>query len=446
VTPPPASAGERPGDGGELGCRLRGRVQMVLTCSDMAPDPKPLVDLHLMVCDQLGPTSSLALLVEYNLEELRSRSRSVAESARVWEELHARADAVLDGRDTTLMSIKALHARYVRLSGGPADRDAAVQSYEVEWRRRLAMLGAMAHRTSTAHANFAIALRDHGGWENLRRACRIAREEVAVRQEVWGTDHSFTWIAQAILAQTLLRAAERAYPVGPGEVFAVDRSSTTALAAMSDTSSAAEGADSVRRGGASAAVPADPGGWQAAHGRYPVVAEEDLTRPRHELVTEALALAAAVLAARRGRFGATAAATLRIQLVHAHALLLGGEPSPAATEIRYVLATNRRVGADLDPGWPELLLARALLAAAPREDGEGLSEALRQARAAVEARRGRYPAEAAHVAEAEHFERAARRLAARQPSGIPTPRGETGNESAGWTDDRPPLPPRPPQE
>ncbi|MDT3438252.1 hypothetical protein [Pseudofrankia sp. BMG5.37] len=397
MTPSPPPAGEPERDD-ELERRLRGRTQTVLTYTDATADPRPLVGLYEEVRRVLGATSTLALLVEYHAEELYSRTRSVAESARVWAQLHARAELALDRHDTTLMGIKALHARYARLSGGPADLDTAAQTYEVEWRRRLAILGAKADRTSTAHANLAIALRDRGGRDDLRRACQIAREEVTVRHAVWGADHSFTWIAQLILAQTLLKVAERADPPG--------HDAGPPALGPADGSAAIPGPGS---------EPVDPDAWRSEHDRYPPVSEDDLARPRDELIEEGRVVAAAVLTARQERFGATSDATLRTQLVHAHALLLAGEPSRAAAEIRYVLATNRRVGANLDPGWPELLLARALLAAVLSEEGDSLDDALRQARAAVEARRARYPAGAQRVAEAEHFEREARRLAAEQP-------------------------------
>jgi hypothetical protein len=363
----------------EVERRLRGRAHTVLAYTEATADPWPLVGLHDRIGAALGPADPLALLVEYHVEELRSRTRSVAESARVWADLHARAEAALDWHDTTLMGIKALYARYARLSGGPADLDAAAQAYEVEWLRRLAILGPRADRTLTAHANLAIALRDRGGPGDLRRACQIAREEVAVRRDVYGADNAFTWIAQLVLAQTLLRVAER--PDQPGEKAAQQR-------------------------------PPEADG-------YPPVRLDDVERPRPELVAEGRALAAQVLSSRRERFGATSDATLRTQLVFAQALLLAGEPVRAAEEIRYVLATNRRVSANLDPGWPELLLARALLATVLREDGDdggdSLDEALRQARAAVEARRNRYPADAQRVTEAELFELEARRFAGQEP-------------------------------
>ena len=391
----PTTTDDRNGQA-ELERRLRGRVQAMLTYAELAADPRPLTGLLQETAEALGPDGPLSLLVEYTVEELRSRSRSVADSVRVWDDLHVRADAALDPRDTTLMSIKALHARYARLSGGPADRDAAVQSYEVEWRRRLAILGARAHRTSTAHANLATALRERGRPGDLRRACVIARQEIAVRRDVWGPENSFLWTAQVILAQCLLRAAERVEGPEPGH----DQSAEPAA-----------GYD----------LPAAPGGsWTGpacvdGPGDYPRVAANDLTRPAAELVAEGRELAAAVAAARRDRFGTASGATLRAQLVHAYASLLAGEPDAAVTEIRYVLATNRRVGANLDPGWPELLLARALLSTGFAAGGVGLDDALTQARAAVEARLERYPAGTERVAEAERFEAEARRLINQAP-------------------------------
>ncbi|MBL7497451.1 hypothetical protein I6A81_14540, partial [Frankia sp. CN7] len=382
---------------GELTGRLRGRIQTMLTYADATADPRPLVGLLREVTAAVGPASPLALLVEYRVEELRSRARSVADSAAVWDALHARAEAALEPRDTTLMSIKALHARYTRLSSGPADRDEAVATYEVEWRRRLAILGAQAHRTSTAHANLAVALRDRGRQDDLRRACRIARAELALRRTVWGADHAFTWIARVILAQTLLRIVERFAPgpdgAGPAAGPATASAHLDALAAADAASVAAE--DDAAAGGTG---PDEPDDDPARDGRpdglldgYPPVPEDDLARPHADLAAEARALAAQVVASRRERFGPAAPQTLRAELVHAHALLLTGEPAVAVAEIRYVLAVDRRTGPALDPGWPELLLARAMVAAGLDDAGGGLDDALRQARAAVEARLSRYP-------------------------------------------------------
>jgi hypothetical protein len=353
----------------ELTSQLRGRAQMVLTYVDATGDRRPLVSLHRRVSEDLGPASRLALHLEYALEELLSRSRPVAESARVWTDLHARAEAALDPQDTALMPIKALHARFTRLSGGPEDRDAAVDSYEIEWRRRLGIFGPQAHRTSTAHANLATALRERGRPADLRRACYIARAELAVRTAAWGADNSFTWIADIVLAQALLRLAE-----------------------LGDEAR-------VQAGGPEANGAAGPAG-------YPPVEVDDVRRPVADLVAEALDRASRVLTARRERYGQASRPALRAQLVHAHARLLAGQPSAAADEIRHVLATNRRVTAQLDPGWPELLLARALLASS--DDGV---DALRQAREAVLARRDRYPAGTDRLAEAERLEGEARRAA-----------------------------------
>jgi hypothetical protein len=403
---PSAAAGTE--DSGESTRRLRGRVQTMLTYADQAADPRPLVGLLEEVADRLGADSPLALLVEYSVEELRSRNRSVVESARVWDDLHVRADSSLDRRDTTLMSIKALHARYVRLSGDPVDRDAAVQSYEVEWRRRLAILGARAHRTSTAHANLATALRERGTSDDLRRACVIARQEISVRLAVWGPEHSFTWIPQIILAQCLLKAAERAVPrqaAGSGPV-APEANRLGPDGVFRPAGAGQAGAAADRAGDGSGGE--GPGG-------YPGVTRDDLARPGVDLVAEGRSLAEAVVAARQDRFGPSSGATLRAQLVRAHAQLLAGEPAAAMAEIRYVLATNRRTGANLDPGWPELLLARALLAAGLASGDGSLDDAVRQARAAVEARLGRYPAGTERVAEAERFEQEARRLAGQAP-------------------------------
>ncbi|ADP82922.1 hypothetical protein [Pseudofrankia inefficax] len=404
----PSGTTAGPEDCGELARRLRGRVQTMLTYADQAADPRPLVGLLDEVTDLLGADSPLALLVEYTVEELRSRTRSVVESARVWDDLHVRADSSLDRRDTTLMSIKALHARYVRLSGDPVDRDAAVQSYEVEWRRRLAILGARAHRTSTAYANLATALRERGTSDDLSRACVIARQEIALRLAVWGPEHSFTWIPQIILAQCLLKAAERAVP---RQADAAEPANPEASALGPDNAPGPAGA-------AQAGTAADSVGGGArgdGPGGYPRVTRDDLARTGAALVAEARSLAEAVVAARQERFGPSSGATLRAQLVRAHALLLAEEPAAAVAEIRYVLATNRRIGANLDPGWPELLLARALLAAGLASGDGSLDDAVRQARAAVEARLGRYPAGTERVAEAERFEREARRLASQAP-------------------------------
>jgi hypothetical protein len=338
-------AGGRGAAGDETRRRFRGRMQTILAVA--GADPKPAERLYREAVTAFGPTSELAFQVEYHLEELHSQRRSVADSYRVWEALHVRAEAALGPHDTTLMSIKALRARYARLVGGGDAADVAVHSYDEEWRRRTAMLGPDAHRTRIAHANLAIALRDRARPGDLPQACRILRAETAHRRAHYGVVHPFTWTAQTVLAQTLVRVAE-------------------------ETGDAAA-------------------------------------------LAEARELAAEVLAARRGRFGPTDPATLRAQLVHAHALVLSGEPTAAGSEIRYVLAACRRVGALLDPGWPEMLLARAELAAEqsgsgwrpgadrPADDGERLSEVLRLARRAVRARRSHYPPDAGPVAEAERL-------------------------------------------
>src|SRR5689334_7919960 len=99
--------------------RLRAMVETVLMCADESGDTQVIERLRQ---DVAGPGAEpTLLLVDCALEAVRSRSRPVADSVRAWERLVRRARAHLDERDPTAMSIRALHAQYVRKRGRPGD-------------------------------------------------------------------------------------------------------------------------------------------------------------------------------------------------------------------------------------------------------------------------------------------------------------------------------------
>lgn len=257
----------------------------------------PLDDLHRRVAGQDGIGLSARLRIECELEAQRSRTREVAASVRVWENLTRRAAAAgLPATDPTFMSIRSYRAQYIRRRGGPGDRARGAALYEEEYRLRHAALGSDDPRTATAHANLALALRDRGEPGDLALARSMLEKETLNRIRIHGANHPFSWIAQVIFAQTLVRMAE------------------------------AEKDESERRG----------------------------------LAQEAADVTHALLNSRRRRYGDSDGSTLRAHLVHAHALLVLGQEESAIRELRAVQAAERRSAADLDPGWTDLLLARCL--------------------------------------------------------------------------------------
>ena len=257
----------------------------------------PLEDLHRRVAGHDEIDLSVRLRIECELEAQRSRIREVAASVQTWEDLIHRATAAgLPAADPAFMSIRSYRAQYIRRRGGPGDRALGAAMYEVEYRLRYGALGPDDPQTATAHANLALALRDRGESGDLALARSMLEKETLNRIRIHGANHPFSWIAQVIFAQTLVRTAE---------------------------------------------------------------VEKDESE-RHGLAQEAADVTRALLDSRRRRYGDSDGSTLRAHLVHAHALLILGREASAIRELRAVQAAEGQSAGDVDPGWSDLLLARCL--------------------------------------------------------------------------------------
>lgn len=257
---------------------------------------------------------SVRLSIECDLQALVSRSRAVAESVPLWRSLENKAAAFLPEDDPVLMSIRSMHAQYVRRRGEPGDDERGVQMYQDEWTRRVEQLGPDDPRTGIARTNHALALRERGSPGDVDRALSILEKETTRRQNRYGSGHPFTWRAQIVLAQTKVRAAERATDKGK--------------------------------------------------------------RERH--AREALDIAQALLDARRRRYGGSDRSTLNARLVQAQALVVLGRTPEAVAELRAVRRIPRRPGMEpgwpefllaraLSPHAPDEALAHARKALQLRE-------------------------------------------------------------------------------
>ncbi|TDD82637.1 hypothetical protein [Actinomadura rubrisoli] len=293
---------------------LAARHETLLHRAETSGDYSGLERLHADAVRELGPGNRMVFLVECGLEEMKSRSRPLTESVEVLDALWERARAALSPDDHTLMLIRAYRARYRRRRGRSEDLEAGVEAYRRQWRERCEALTRDHYRTRIMHANLALAVRDRDGEGDLPEALRMLREEAAHRSDRYGEQHPFTWIVRSILAQTLVRSAERAADLGE--------------------------------------------------------------RARHAL--EAEAIADSLVDRRSLRFGVADISTLRAKLVHAHALLLLGRAGEAIPEIQHVYLRTQRERIPLEPGWTESLLARAELAVgAPSEALHWAEEAQR---------------------------------------------------------------------
>lgn len=296
---------------------IRAELCTVLAYSEETGELRPLEHLLKRARDSRDTPASLRLLIECDLEALRSRHREVAESVRVWETLERRAAVQLSQTDAALMSIRSLHAQYVRRRAAPGDGALSVRMCAAELRRRQTHLGADHPRTALARTNYAVALRESGEGRAVATALRLLEDEAMARLTRYGPEHPFTWVAQVVLAQTQVRTAE----------------------GCTD---------------------------EAERRRYAQQAAEN---------------ARVVLESRSRRYGGSDRSTLRAHLVYAEALLMLGRDEEAEPEIRGVLAASLRRGTALDPGWAELLLARSLARRSPAEALRHAKEALRGYRA-----------------------------------------------------------------
>jgi hypothetical protein len=296
----------------ETEVRVLAEARTVLVYAAETGDYKPLVELARDAARNGEIGHSVRLSIECDLQALASRSRPVAKSVPIWEDMAGRAAALLPEDDPTLMSIRSMYAQYVRRRSETGDEERGVQMYRDELIRRIEHFGQDDPRTGIARTNLAIALRERGRPGDVDHALRILEEETLGRMGRHGAGHPFTWRAQIILALTKVRAAERA-------------------------------ADEEERG-------------------------------QHAL--QALDITHALLDARRRRYGGSDRSTLNARLVHAQALVVLGRIAEAVAEIGEVRGISRRPG--MDPGWPELLLARALTQDAPDEALAHANEALHQ--------------------------------------------------------------------
>lgn len=303
---------------------LAARYETLMHRAEASGDISGLEVLHADAVRELDPTHGIVFLVECGIEDIRSRTRPVLRSVKVWDRLRERAAAVLEPDDPTLMTIEGFRARHSRRRGRPEDLDAGVEAYRRNWLQRRGSLGEDHYRTRTMRANLAIALRERDGEGDLDEALGILREEIAHRTGRYGEPHPFTWIARLVMAQTLVRAAEKA-------------------------------------------------------------AEPD---DRHRPAREAAQIADSLVERRRFRFGVTDLSTLRAHLVHAHALLVLGRVAEAIPEIRHVQARARLTRVPLEPGWAESLLARAHAAAGEAGEALRWAERSHQQRAAYFPRNG----------------------------------------------------------
>ncbi|MFI0486618.1 hypothetical protein [Actinomadura sp. 9N215] len=266
----------------ETEIRLLAEVRTVLAYAAETGDCARLVELAEQTVRNREIGDSVRLSVECDVQALLSWARAFADSAVAWGRLERRAAALLPEDDPTLMSIRSMHAQYVRRRGEPGDEELGVLMYQDEWNRRVEHLGRDDPRTGIARTNLALALRERGRPDDVDDALRILEEETLSRVDRHGAGHPFTWRAQIILAQTKVRAAERA--------------------------------------------------------------PDEETRERH--AREALDIAGALLGARRRRYGGSDKSTLNARLVHAQALLVLGRTAEAAAELREVRTIPRRPGMD----------------------------------------------------------------------------------------------------
>ncbi|MFD0683759.1 hypothetical protein [Actinomadura fibrosa] len=312
--------------------RLLARNETALHRAETTGELCRLAAAHAAGAAELGPGNPVVLLVECGLEELRGRTRTVRESVRAWEDLLGRAGKVLAEDHPVLMSIRTQYIRHRRMRGTRADLDHGVRAYRTEWQWRCERFGEDHQRTRAIRANLALALRDRNGEGDLPDALRLLEDELAHRLGRYGTGHPFTWVGQLVLAQTILRAVEE-----------------------------------------------DAAGTRAG-----------LPAPDAE---RALRLSQTVVDVRNSRFGRADGATLRAHLVHAHALLTSGRAADATGELHHIRATARRSGVPLEPGWAEVLLARA-------QSVTGDPQASRTAREACRRRLDHFPVDSVQVAEA----------------------------------------------
>ncbi|MGC5321168.1 hypothetical protein ACPXB5_20795 [Micromonospora arida] len=276
--------------------RLTARLEVSRHHADVSGDARGLEELLDETRGLLGATDPLAFRIECALEEMRSRDRSTANSADVWERLQQRACAYLPPHDQTLMRIRSFEAQYIRRRGEDGDVDRGITLYRQELERRARLKGEFAYPTSMTRGNLAYALLARGRPADLREAREILEQEVAHRTTAYGPESDFTGLARGNLGRTLLRLHESG--------------------------------------------PRNSGG------------EED------DLPTRALAIADSLKTSRGRRFGRRNNATLSAHLLRAHALLLLGLIDEARTEIRYVRAFVTNRGISIERSWYNELCRR----------------------------------------------------------------------------------------
>lgn len=173
-------------------------------------DPTTLEEMFDQARSRPGIPAALIFRIECELEKIRSRGRPVADSATVWADLARRGAVRLPPGDPAMLTARSLRAQYTRRRGLPGDIDRAIEMYQDEQRLREELFSADDPRVSTARANLALTIRERDRPGDLETAWKLLEREVLFRIDRYGPERPFTWIANIVLAQTLLLLADRA--------------------------------------------------------------------------------------------------------------------------------------------------------------------------------------------------------------------------------------------
>ena len=136
---------------------LRGRLHTLLGSSCGAADFAPLLA---DATRDLGADHSVTLLIEAAQQQELSYGRPVGESATEWAGLRRRAEQSLAAEDTTLLTIRSHHIRFLRLRGGPGDLDEVIGLRRDEVAARAWQFPDHDNLLGIARADLAVALID----------------------------------------------------------------------------------------------------------------------------------------------------------------------------------------------------------------------------------------------------------------------------------------------
>lgn len=156
----------------------------------------------------LGAGHAVTIDIEFHREELAGRADPRRNDIERWARLLDHSRRALGEDHLTVMRIRQMYARQLRLRGSATDLDTGITLYREELERRERVLGPDHYQTGIVRTNLVTALRDLGTPSALAEAALLIDSEATRRAWIYGSAHHLTWAAWGLAAEVALDRAD----------------------------------------------------------------------------------------------------------------------------------------------------------------------------------------------------------------------------------------------